>query len=329
MLIGEVAARTGVSARMLRHYDRIGLVQPSERTSGGYREYVDADVRRLFHVEALRSLGLGLPDVGRVLADPRFEPSTMVKQLITGARERIEREQELLSRLEQVQASEPGAWSDVLRTIALMRGLQAPSTSTRQRTALSAVADSDVTVLIGAMLGEPDPNVAGALQWAVARHGGAAVPLLQEALADGDPQHRRRAAEALIKIPGGDAVLAEVSDHEDQFVRARAALALGRAGSADAVGGLVALVVEGHDDVEAADLLGELAHHGHADRVTETIASALADAHADARSRLTQALADVPGPAADALLNRLGHDQDHQVAHTASYLLTRRKPPSR
>lgn len=124
-------------------------------------------------------------------------------------------------------------------------------------------------------------------------------------------------------------MLADAGDHEDQFVRSRAALALGRAGSADAVDGLVALVVDGHDDVEAADLLGELAHHGHADRVTATIGAALADTSADSRSRLTQALAEVPGPAANALLERLRHDQDPQVAHTAAFLLTRRKPPVR
>ena len=56
MRIGEVSRRSGVSARMLRHYDRIGLVQPSERTGAGYRDYSEDDLRRLLQVEALRSL---------------------------------------------------------------------------------------------------------------------------------------------------------------------------------------------------------------------------------------------------------------------------------
>ena len=60
MLIGEVARRSGVSARMLRHYDSLGLVRPTGRTGGGYREYSGADIRRIFHIESLRSLGLSL-----------------------------------------------------------------------------------------------------------------------------------------------------------------------------------------------------------------------------------------------------------------------------
>ncbi len=58
MLIGEVAERSGVSPRMLRHYDALGLVSPTARTAGGYREYTSDDLRRLFHVESLRTLGL-------------------------------------------------------------------------------------------------------------------------------------------------------------------------------------------------------------------------------------------------------------------------------
>jgi len=58
VLIGEVAARTGVSARMLRHYDRVGLVSPSGRTASGYRHYEQEDLTRLLHVEGLRALGL-------------------------------------------------------------------------------------------------------------------------------------------------------------------------------------------------------------------------------------------------------------------------------
>jgi hypothetical protein len=63
VLIGEVARRSGVSARMLRHYDALGLVRPTGRTGGGYREYSDEDIRRIFHIESLRSLGLSLRDV--------------------------------------------------------------------------------------------------------------------------------------------------------------------------------------------------------------------------------------------------------------------------
>jgi DNA-binding transcriptional MerR regulator len=76
VLIGEVARRCGVSTRMLRHYDTLGLVRPTGRTVGGYREYSEADLRRIFHVEGLRTLGLSLRQIGRALADPGFAPST-------------------------------------------------------------------------------------------------------------------------------------------------------------------------------------------------------------------------------------------------------------
>ena len=84
MLIGEVAQRSGISARMLRHYDRIGLVSPSERTTGGYREYSESDIRRLFHVEGLRSLGLSLAQIADVIDDRAFDPAVMVENVIEG-----------------------------------------------------------------------------------------------------------------------------------------------------------------------------------------------------------------------------------------------------
>lgn len=74
MLIGEVARRSGVSARMLRHYESLGLVRPSGRTGSGYREYSAQDIRRIFHIESLRALGLSLREVGRALDDPASLP---------------------------------------------------------------------------------------------------------------------------------------------------------------------------------------------------------------------------------------------------------------
>lgn len=73
--VGELAEATGLSVRTLHHYDEIGLLQPSERTGSGHRQYDAADVRRLHRIVALRGFGLSLAEVGRVLdgelADPR------------------------------------------------------------------------------------------------------------------------------------------------------------------------------------------------------------------------------------------------------------------
>jgi MerR family transcriptional regulator, thiopeptide resistance regulator len=67
--VGELARATGVSVRALHHYDEIGLLTPSERTAAGHRRYGDDDLRRLYRIVALRGLGLGLAEIGGVLAD--------------------------------------------------------------------------------------------------------------------------------------------------------------------------------------------------------------------------------------------------------------------
>lgn len=65
--VGAVAALTGVSVRTLHHYDHIGLVVPSVRTSAGYRRYTDADVERLHLVLVYRSVGLALEEIRGLL----------------------------------------------------------------------------------------------------------------------------------------------------------------------------------------------------------------------------------------------------------------------
>jgi DNA-binding transcriptional MerR regulator len=66
--VGAVATLTGVSVRTLHHYDHIGLVVPSVRTSAGYRGYTDADIERLHLVLVYRAAGLPLDEI-RILLD--------------------------------------------------------------------------------------------------------------------------------------------------------------------------------------------------------------------------------------------------------------------
>ncbi|SDS37093.1 DNA-binding transcriptional regulator, MerR family [Brevibacterium sandarakinum] len=66
--IGEVADRTGLSLRTLRHYDEIGLASPSDRTSGGFRLYTETDVEHLLLVRRMKPLGFSLEQMGEVLA---------------------------------------------------------------------------------------------------------------------------------------------------------------------------------------------------------------------------------------------------------------------
>jgi MerR family transcriptional regulator, thiopeptide resistance regulator len=65
--IGELARAAGVTVRTLHHYDDLGLLVPSERTSGGHRLYGPADVQRLYRLLALRSVGLPLEEIGPLL----------------------------------------------------------------------------------------------------------------------------------------------------------------------------------------------------------------------------------------------------------------------
>jgi len=65
--VGELARVAGVTVRALHHYDELGLLTPSERTSGGHRLYTAADVERLYRLLALRGLGLPLEEIGALL----------------------------------------------------------------------------------------------------------------------------------------------------------------------------------------------------------------------------------------------------------------------
>jgi cob(I)alamin adenosyltransferase len=65
--VGELSTAAGVSVRTLHHYDRIGLLVPSERSASGHRRYAAADVRRLYRIVALRSLGFELAMIREML----------------------------------------------------------------------------------------------------------------------------------------------------------------------------------------------------------------------------------------------------------------------
>ncbi|KZB79705.1 HEAT repeat domain-containing protein [Amycolatopsis regifaucium] len=327
MLIGEVARRSGVSARMLRHYDTLGLARPTGRTVGGYREYSAEDIRRIFHVECLRSLGMSLSEIGRALEDPAFAPSTLVGDLIRRTEDRLKREQELLERLRSVDASAPFDWQDVLRIVQLLHGLNSPDAARRQQAVLAPAEDVPVPteLLAGAVLAESDPNVAGALRWALARAGADGLASLASGARSENVDIRRRAILAIADLPDAETtqVLTDALEDPDTTVRKHAALALGKRGLTSAIPTLVRMVVEGSNDVEAAEVLGTLsADPDRADRIMSALVDALAAPGAEpaARMRLTQALAEMPANVAREVLRGLAHDDDQSVARLASAL---------
>lgn len=67
LTVGQVAARFGITVRTLHHYDRIGLVVPSERSFSGYRLYAATDIERLARVVMLRRLEMPLDGIAEAL----------------------------------------------------------------------------------------------------------------------------------------------------------------------------------------------------------------------------------------------------------------------
>ena len=68
MKIGEASKRSGISERMIRHYEKIGLVAPAARRDSGYRDYDERDVHSLRFIALSRDLGFGIDEIGQLLA---------------------------------------------------------------------------------------------------------------------------------------------------------------------------------------------------------------------------------------------------------------------
>ena len=85
MNIGEAAKTSGVTAKMIRHYESIGLIDPSSRTESGYRTYTDKDVHVLRFIKSGRSLGFSLEQIKLLLSlwQDRSRASADVKALAT------------------------------------------------------------------------------------------------------------------------------------------------------------------------------------------------------------------------------------------------------
>ena len=99
--VGELARLTGVTVRTLHHYDRIGLLRPSERTAAGYRSYDVRDLDRLHQVLVYRGLGFPLEEVATLLDDPDADPAEHLRRQHRLLRERLEATSAMVAAVEK------------------------------------------------------------------------------------------------------------------------------------------------------------------------------------------------------------------------------------
>ena len=104
MNIGEAAKATGVSAKMIRHYEEAGLFPEARRTSSGYRQYGGKEVQTLRFIRHARDLGFSIEQIRELLAlwQDRRRPSRQVKAL---AQAHLVELDEKLRRIREMKAS--------------------------------------------------------------------------------------------------------------------------------------------------------------------------------------------------------------------------------
>lgn len=94
--VGQVSAFAGVTVRTLHHYDKAGLLSPSERSPTGYRLYSEADLVRLQQILFYRELGFSLDEITAIFEDPQANPLERLRARQRQLSEEIARLQRLV-----------------------------------------------------------------------------------------------------------------------------------------------------------------------------------------------------------------------------------------
>lgn len=350
--IGEVAQRTGLTHRTLRHYDELGLLIPSGISDGGYRLYSRDDMERLLAIQHLKSLGLGLAEIGQALDEPDFDAAALLEQHAAVVEQRITAEQLLLGRLRRLQQAAQAGWDEVLDAIALSEQLRHPDGDVRFRAALTGHASVPAEDLVERLRSDPEPGVREVATWALVQQGPSAMAAIGT-LAEGDAQARHALAHVLGKFRTVDALphLDPLLTDEADEVATKAAFSLGQIGGDDAVGLLGSALADERLAVrdEATAALGRLPEAtprlvdlaGNVDATVRlhavealgllggpdaaaTLIGALSDDDAEVRFAALLSLTDVEGPEARSALEALVESPDRRTAVVAARILSDR-----
>ncbi|MDP3458977.1 MAG: Cu(I)-responsive transcriptional regulator [Hyphomonas sp.] len=83
MNIGQASRATGVSSKMIRYYESVGLIRPADRTESNYRDFSDRDVNELRFIRRARNLGFSVEEIANLLSlwRDRDRPSREVKAI--------------------------------------------------------------------------------------------------------------------------------------------------------------------------------------------------------------------------------------------------------
>lgn len=241
--IGEVADRTGLTRRTLRHYDELGLLVPATRSNGDYRLYDEEDLLRLLQIQNLKALGLSLPEIAEALSDRGLDATTTLRSHLVRLETSVEAAHLLMDRLRKLAGTTERSWEDVLGAIAMSQALAHPDPMVRIRAALDP-STATTSELLTAMAEEADPAVREVLMWSLAQHADA-TEAATIGLKNKNPELRCLFVRLLVKLDAAACAtsVAKLLTDPDQRVASIAVQALGQLRDPETITDLLALLV--------------------------------------------------------------------------------------
>jgi MerR family Zn(II)-responsive transcriptional regulator of zntA len=141
--IGELAARTGLSAHTIRFYEKHGLISASDRSAAGYRCFSDADVRRAEFVKTARGIGFSLDDINQLLSIRVDKQSHSCQEVTDITRHKLEEVNARIAELQSMQQTleilleSCGGGPEEASHCSIMEALEAGEVRDAQRSKLS------------------------------------------------------------------------------------------------------------------------------------------------------------------------------------------------